>query len=70
MARLIEDAKVELTWSDGRKAKMGTLHIESDKDGLGYKVRTKISRQRIGWEFVRFGMRVMFGGRTWETKYE
>jgi len=61
MARMIEDAKVEVTWGDGRKVQIGTIHIESEsKDTV--RIRTNVSRLRIGWSFVRLGLSIMKRG--------
>ena len=60
----IANAKVTLTWDDGRTVDMGTLKIEADNKGHKLNMRF---RQRLGWELVRKGFWVMFPGRKWET---
>lgn len=68
--RVVKDAKVTLEWSDGHRTEIGTIHAETDTKELRTKVKGKISRQRIGWEFVRLGMKVIFPGKKWVTEYD
>ena len=68
MARLIEQARVEAIWDNGSRTEVGTIRIESAKDGMSYDVNAKISRRRIGWYFVRFGLRMILGGRRWREE--
>lgn len=61
--KFVEDARVEVVWDSGSRTEIGTIHIESDRDGLGYLVNTKMRKRWIGWHFVKMGLRVMFGRR-------
>lgn len=65
----VNSAEVILKWDNGRTVKMGTLDIEytTDENDLKYKNRIKL-RQRLGWELVRAGFRVMFPFREWKTE--
>ena len=65
MARLLKNARVYLEWDDGRRVEMGTLNLEGNKSGAVMSWVPK-SRQRIGWDLVRLGMRMMFPGRKWK----
>lgn len=65
MARLLKNARVYLGWDDGERVEMGTLKLEGNKDGAVMSWIPK-SRQRIGWDLVRIGMRMMFPGRKWK----
>lgn len=64
------NAKIFLEWDNGRRAEVGTMTIESTEKCTKFRSKVKASRQRIGWEFVRMGMRIMFPGRKWVTRNE
>lgn len=66
---ILKRADVFLEWEDGRTVKLGTIDLEYEKDEakLKYKNRIKL-RQRIGWELVRAGFKVIFPFRTWKME--
>ena len=70
MARTIKSATITLKWEDGRECEIGTLQLEGNTDGLSYTVKHRVRMQRIGWEFVRLGTRLMFPGRKWKETYK
>ena len=61
----ITNAKITLIWDNGRKTELGTLSIEYGEKWYQAKGRMKLIFKRLGWEFVRIGFKVMFGGRKW-----
>lgn len=64
---LVMQAKVYLQWEDGRSASLGTINIE--KNGKEAKIRgLRKFRQRLGWELIRTGFRIMMPGRKWKTE--
>ena len=52
--------KFMLEWSDGRCREIGSVDIDIDK--LGAECKLKFRRIRLGWEFVRIGMRIWIRG--------
>ena len=56
----VDEAAIILTWSDGRRVKLGSIKFEATKDG--FKVTQKF-RQILGWELVRKGFRLMLPRR-------
>lgn len=65
----IDGAKVVMIWSDGRTVELGTLDIEAHvEEETRVTVKIKRFRQKIGWELVRKGFRIMFPWRKWEMQ--
>ena len=62
--------KIVLEWDNGRRAEVGTLHIESTEKCTKFKSKVRVSGVRIGWEFIRMGFRIMFPGRKLVTRNE
>lgn len=60
-------AKIILKWGDGRTTTIGTLDVDFDKNSLKYKWSGRW-RQRLGWEIVREGFRIMFPFRKWKEE--
>ena len=48
--------KFVLEWADGRRRDVGTVEIGPGKTGAECGIRMK--RFRLGWEFIRIGMRI------------
>lgn len=69
MARFVKEAQVDLTWSDGPRVKMGTLKVCAEVSEMHLTGMRKI-RQRIGWELVRKGFRIMLPGKEWRTEFD
>lgn len=69
MARIVKEARLEIVWDDGHRADMGTLTIDANEKEVRLIGMWKI-RQRIGWELVRTGFRIMMPGRAWWTKID
>ena len=63
----VKDAEIILKWDDGRTTTIGTLNVDCDKNSLKYK-RSGRWRQRLGWELVREGFRIMLPQRKWKTE--
>ena len=63
----VDGAEVVLIWDDGRRTKLGTINITADSE---INPRMRHIRQRIGWEFVRKGFRIMFPWRKWYESTE
>ena len=63
---MVYNAELFLKWDDGKTAKIGTVSVECDKDGMKTQ-GLKHLRQRFGWEMVRAGFRMMLPGREWCT---
>lgn len=61
MAQLITKANILLEWDNGKKVSLGTITTETSENGNRVYGLKRLS-QRIGWEFVRAGMRFIFGG--------
>lgn len=64
----INNAKVILSWDNGRTVEVGTISIETNKSGM--KGKTTHLRQRIGWELVRKGFAIMLPKRKWKEVSE
>lgn len=54
---------VYLEWDTGEKVELGTCEIASNREGTGWETKINVSRWKYGWEFVKFGVRQMFGIR-------
>ena len=67
MVRFVKEAQIDLTWSDGHRVKMGTLKICAEGHEIHFTGMRKI-RQRIGWELVRTGFRIMM--TEWRTEFD
>lgn len=52
--------KFVLEWADGRKREIGTVDVDTEK--IGAECRLKFRRIRIGWEFIRVGIKVWIRG--------
>lgn len=63
--RGICNAKVILEWDDGRKSEIGTIGIEPTEKLTELRCKSRIFWQRLGWEFVRKGFRMMLHHRKW-----
>lgn len=63
----VKDAEIILKWDDGRTTTIGTLSVDCDKNRLKYKCGGRW-RQRLGWELVREGFRIMLPRRKWKTE--
>ena len=59
MARLIKEAKILLKWDNGVQTEIGTLSMEQTGK-MEIQTKVNVSRQRIGWNVVRMGMKLMF----------
>ena len=68
MAHCVEKAEIELTWDNGVKTKIGTLSMEYGK--VDATARINVSRQRIGWNLVQMGFKLMFPRRKWEERWK
>ena len=67
----IAGAEVVLEWSNGKRVKMGTLDITADSVAESKaSMRMRWYRQRIGWDLVRMGFRIMFPWRKWKETRE
>lgn len=69
---VIDNAKIQLKWSNGRTTTIETLDLESNDKAIGAncRVNTKRMRQSLGWCLVRMGMKLMFPGRLWRERNE
>lgn len=61
---IVCNAKVILTWDNGRTVEVGTISVETNKAGM--KGKAGHLRQRIGWELVRKGFAIMLPKRKWK----
>ena len=52
--------KFLVEWGDGRQREIGTVEIDTER--LGHECRLRFRRIRLGWEFVRIGIRVWIRG--------
>ena len=62
------NAKVILSWDNGRTVKIGTITVGTNKSAM--KGKTTLLRQRIGWELVRKGFAIMLPKRKWKEVSE
>lgn len=69
MARFVKEAKLDLTWNDGHRVSMGTLKVEANESDLRLIGMRRI-KQRIGWELIRTGFRIMLPGKKWRTDFD
>ena len=69
MARIVKEARLELVWSDGHRVDMGTLTIDAKEKEVRLIGMRRI-RQRIGWELVRTGVRIMMPWKKWRTDFD
>lgn len=69
MARLIKDAKILLKWDNGVQTEIGTLSMEQ-AGKMEIQTKVNVSRQRIGWNLVRMGMKLMFPKINWVEKWK
>ncbi len=66
MKRFVKEARLVLIWNDGHRVDMGTLTVSADEKEAHVKGMRRI-RQRMGWELIRTGFRIMLPGREWRT---
>ena len=69
MARLIKEAKILLKWDNGVQTEIGTLSMEQ-AGKMEIQAKINVSRQRIGWNLVRMGMKLMFPKINWVEKWK
>lgn len=69
MARLISEAKIILKWDNGVQTEIGTLSMEQ-AEKTENRTKVNVSRQRIGWNLVRVGMKLMFPKINWMEKWK
>ena len=62
----VTGAKLILEWENGRRTELGTLSVDSERNEVKGKMR--MMNQRIGWDMVRVGMRMMFPRRKWQEE--
>lgn len=62
------NAKVILSWDNGRTMEIGTITVETNNSAM--KGKTTHLRQRIGWELVRKGFAIMLPKRKWKVVNE
>ena len=65
---IVCNAKVILSWDNGRTVEIGTITAETNKSAM--KGKTTLLRQRIGWELVRKGFAIMLPKRKWKEVSE
>lgn len=65
---IVCNAKVILSWDNGRTVKIGTITVGTNKSAM--KGKTTLLRQRIGWELVRKGFAIMLPKRKWKEVSE
>ena len=64
----ISNAKLILSWDNGRTIEVGTITVETNN--LEMKCKATHIRQRIGWELVRTGFAIMLPKRKWKVVSE
>ena len=56
----ISGGKFVLEWNDGRRREVGSVDIDMAK--VGAECRLRMRRIRLGWEFVRIGLKIWIRG--------